>query len=69
MFDPDPEIQPRDKMATPIQPTKDQMIDAALNLLAVIHRDGGHATESMGFIESCTVATEIVYKLMSLAHV
>ena len=34
--------------------------DAAANLLAVIHRDGGHHTVSVGFARSCVDAEVVV---------
>lgn len=38
--------------------------NSALDLLAVIHRDGGHYTEAVGFIKSCADAIETRTKLV-----
>lgn len=34
-------------------------LDAARNLLAAIHRDGGHYTEAVGFVQSCHDAEQV----------
>jgi DNA repair exonuclease SbcCD ATPase subunit len=36
---------------------------AAMNLLAVLHRDGGHHTEAVGFVQSCLDAEQAYYAL------
>lgn len=41
-------------------------MDAALNLLAVIHRDGGHHTGDVGFTQSCDDARAAWYALMTM---
>ena len=38
---------------------------AALDLLAVIHRDGGQHTGEVGFVQACKDAESVVYQLMS----
>ena len=44
---------------------KEAAIDAAKNLLAVIHRDGGHHTDKVGFIQSCKDAEQVRHELFS----
>jgi len=39
--------------------------DAALNLLAVMHGDGGHHTERVGFVQSCKDAEQIRHDLVT----
>ena len=39
-------------------------IHAALNLLAVLHRDGGHRTGRVGFVQSCKDAEAERHKFM-----
>ena len=41
----------------------DQWEDSALNLLAVVHRDGGQHTATVGFSASCTEAEAVVVAL------
>ena len=55
--------------ATNIDP-KEELCDVcfyrhhAMNLLAVIHRDGGHHTTKVGFKKSCTDAEDVVLRLL-----
>lgn len=40
-------------------------VNAAKNLLAVMHRDGGHHTDKVGFIQSCKDAEQVRHKLVA----
>lgn len=44
--------------------SEDECIRAAKNLLARIHRDGGHHTGDVGFIQSCKDANSAWCELM-----
>jgi hypothetical protein len=42
--------------------------DAALNLLAVMHGDGGHHTEKVGFVQSCKDAENVRHGLVAAVN-
>ena len=44
--------------------TSFSMTAAALDLLAVIHRDGGHHTNEVGFVQSCKDAEDVFYEML-----
>jgi len=50
---------------TPCIAADDRWHKAARDLLAVIHRDGGHHTGKVGFVQSCEDAISIVRELRS----
>jgi len=39
-------------------------IEAANNLLAVLHRDGGEHTAAVGFIQSCKDGEQVLHSLL-----
>lgn len=44
-----------------------EMVNEARQLLAIMHRDGGHHTEAVGFIQSCRDARQVYYDLRKAA--
>lgn len=40
-----------------------EMVNEARQLLAVVHRDGGHHTEEVGFVQSCKDAMKVYHVL------
>lgn len=41
------------------------MVNEARQLLAIVHRDGGHHTEAVGFAQSCRDAMQVYWNLQS----
>jgi hypothetical protein len=60
-----PALTPAPRGAPPAAPALILHEREARSLLAVIHRDGGHHTERVGFAQSTADAIEIVYVMLA----